>query len=917
MELSKRKLLFILFLTLIAGSIALILLYFTWYLDKYIPGLDINLQNQQTIQIQILLVVFLILTGFVVNEAYHWVKRGKRGDSADIVILGFLFVTVFFLTDDILNAIIGAFSIYLIFGIVELKEYEVLNKILMITVITYNFVFIAGIIDVIALRFNGVTLNFRDTAFSFSIWIMLILGFMMFGRKYIVVFRFLSPQYLTMFLFVIAWLAVRYISQSVEIPNLIYLFMIITNWFVYLISGPILDLLLGVKRIESTDIIEMVEDVKKSIGLKGKIKIGYGKYPILNALAYGSIFDKRIAIIAEDINSFPRDELKGIIAHELNHVKGKHTLILSLVSTIEILVFMLLKWPVTYYDYVFNPEGQPFGMFEFILINLFISVFIYVFIRVLEAKADINTKKAGLGNELAKGLYNLEGFYSSSREMGLDTMLLCDEKLLDYNRINNYSTTAEYLNDNMVYPGRLTLLSNLINSHPPSFHRIIAMYGDLNPWREAILPISLMSKNKRRKFSIEYEDSIVKYKKMANSKFIEMFGITDFADYMNKLNKRELYENAIGKMYLYLDKLNMRIGAGYLTDVQFNNDVCNPVSYLFYPIKFYSPDERFFDSIDSKNSDDAQQFYSKDVKIQISDENIATILRKNSFKLDEIKKESSLIVLNPLNVKLIHIEIGAEYFTRKNEIFKLLGLKLPNIDEIFEKMELKGDYSKRFKAFKEILKNETHYIFKDSNNELFSKSIKDYKIGFNLNTIRNTVGKEIFLKENGTIEILNFKEYRETANVLDNSINCKMNDTTENEEEQTREYKLDNVIIKKDDFSLVIHNDEISRPFEKKIFDFLIQNKIRTTIYLKKPINNQETGYLKELHLDQDDIKNDSTIKIENIQGEMKEFPVQKIEVILFSKETISLENKKDMSLSEKIIQKIIKWRKPHIIFDT
>ena len=190
MELSKRKLLFIFFLAIIAVSIALILLYFNWYINSYLIGLDdINLQNQHTIRIQILLAVFLILTGFLVNEAYHWVKRGKRGESADIVLLGFLFVTVYLLTDDILNAIIGAFSIYLILGIVELKEYEVLNKLLMITVVTYNFVFIAGIIDVVLSRFYGTTFNFRDTAFSFSIWIMLILGFMLFGRKYIVVFN--------------------------------------------------------------------------------------------------------------------------------------------------------------------------------------------------------------------------------------------------------------------------------------------------------------------------------------------------------------------------------------------------------------------------------------------------------------------------------------------------------------------------------------------------------------------------------------------------------------------------------------------------------------------------------------------------------------------------------------------------------
>ena len=113
---------------------------------------------------------------------------------------------------------------------------------------------------------------------------------------------------------------------------------------------------------------------------------------------------------------------------------------------------------------------------------------------------------------------------------------------------------------------------------------------------------------------------------------------------------------------------------------------------------------------------------------------------------------------------------------------------------------------------------------------MFSKSVKKFKIGFNLNSIRNAVGKEVFFKENGTIKIWKFEEYKETTQILDHSVNCRM---IENGEEQTREYKLDDVIIKKDDFSLVVHNDENSREFEKKIFEFLIQNKIRTTIYLK------------------------------------------------------------------------------------
>jgi Zn-dependent protease with chaperone function len=58
-------------------------------------------------------------------------------------------------------------------------------------------------------------------------------------------------------------------------------------------------------------------------------------------MAYGSIFDKRIALIAEDYKQVPEDEVKGIIAHELAHTKGKHTLILTFITTGD-LVFRML-----------------------------------------------------------------------------------------------------------------------------------------------------------------------------------------------------------------------------------------------------------------------------------------------------------------------------------------------------------------------------------------------------------------------------------------------------------------------------------------------------------------------------------------------------------------------------------------------
>jgi len=132
------------------------------------------------------LLIFYLLS---IEELYRWVKSGKRSELSDFVALLFFFFLIFFISKDVFTSIMGAFSIYLWFGIVELKDYPVLNKILIISLVTYNVIFVSGIIS--SIINNPIVVN---TAFSFSFWIILGLGFILFGRRYIVIWRFMSPQ---------------------------------------------------------------------------------------------------------------------------------------------------------------------------------------------------------------------------------------------------------------------------------------------------------------------------------------------------------------------------------------------------------------------------------------------------------------------------------------------------------------------------------------------------------------------------------------------------------------------------------------------------------------------------------------------------------------------------------------------------
>ena len=888
---------------------------------------------------QIITLLLWIFSLLLINDTFIWVKRGKRGDSFDIIILIFLFLVVYLFTDDAMNSLIGAFSIYLIFGIMELKDYEVLNKLLIITVVTYNFIFFAGLLNSYMKIFGHIDTDvIRDTAFSLSIWIMLILGFALFGRRYIVVFRFLSPNYLTMLLFIIAWLLIKFVARWFEAANdFIYLALILTNFILYLSSGPILDFTLGIKKTDNEELQKMVSEVQKQIGLEGNIRVGFGKYPILNAFAYGSIWDKRIAIIAPEIDSIPKDELRGIIAHELNHVKGKHTLILALISTIELIIFWILKWPATYYDFVFNPDDQPFTMGVFILMNIIISIFLYIFVRILEAKADQNCKKDEIGGFLAKGLYNLEGFYASGREIGLDTMLLVDEEINEYNKINNYASTAEYLFNNMYQPSRLTLLSNLMNSHPSSFHRIPSIYQDINPWKEAMLPFTLMSSRKRRNFALQYNDSRLKFKEMANLKFKEMFGIDNYANYLQKLNKMELYETLLNKTYFYVDKKNLKIGIGKIIDVEFQNDICESVHLIMSQINI--SDLNIVLTKYNLNLDQKSNFDKHIQEITLNDDQIEEIIT-NTQELfvsknmnDNNHDNKNIIRLNLLYTKIIEFDIGSIYEDKKDSFNRLLTVIIPELDfdqklndlmknstnEKDKKIDKKvlNDYNKVFKGFVKTVKHDAKFIYIDGEGKISAKSITGKKIAFNVSLIEKNINKNVFYEDKGTLKILKFSDYQKNENLLENEIVCSNELYPESpSDEKFISIKLGDTIIKMNEFSFIFHNDKSTEIYERELLNHLKNEGLRATIYLKKAVNNQETGYIQNVIMDDDIKKENRSIKIKNIQGELIDIPLKKLEVIVFAEETLIFRDKNKMSFGEKIIERIGHWRKPSKSFN-
>ncbi len=798
--------------------------------------------------------VTIILYLLTIEEFYQWAKIGKRSEMSDIVAILFFFFLIFFFSKDFLTSIMGAFSIYLWIGIYELKDYPVINKILIISLVTYNIIFIAGLLSYY--------LNdpiYINTSFAFSFWIILILGFLLFGRKYIIIWRFLSPEYLTLFLYIIAWLAVVFINQYTPLNFIInqpinllefnildfflniYFLLIIVNWAIYFISGFILDKLLGIHRVKEEEILDITTKIKNDIGIKGKVKVGFGKYPILNAMAYGSIIDKRIAIIAENINEIPKDELKGILAHELAHTKGKHTLILTLITSIDLILRMFLGIPATFYDYTFGNPQIP--LIFFIILNLGIYFILFIFVRILEGKADLKTKEVGYANELAKALYNLESFYTTGREIGLNTMLLSKEKITKDNQLLNYLSTAKYLNHSMIKPSRASLLANFIHSHPPSYYRIAAILDNkLKPGKVAILPFICLKKSKQKKYARIFEEARENFKSIATEKFKELFKIKDIPQLMHKIKRKEYYQFELQKDYIFRNLIHDNIIIGKLLDVKFTNDITDPEKYII---------------IDSKIS--------------------------------------QKILLNSSEYSHTLFNMNDQYFFQKNNPLTLINIEL-------------SDGNK-----------EGLYIFLDKDEKQIQKPIQKTKLPNSVSIVKNLKDNEIFLKTKGVVKIFKCKNVITKTKLP----NFQLEISDVQNQEKNIIYSLSELIIRPKHIYLSISKSYNFRESEINLMKWLSKQHLQIYVYLKKPVNNLELGYIQKIDVHINDIKNGLSkdkkndkiiISFNNIFGKELEIPYKEIEMISFEYNTALIQLKSETSLTSRLGFRILKKVKPERI---
>jgi hypothetical protein len=138
-------------------------------------------------------------------------------------------------------------------------------------------------------------------------------------------------------------------------------------------------------------------------------------------------------------------------------------------------------------------------------------------------------------------------------------------------------------------------------------------------------------------------------------------------------------------------------------------------------------------------------------------------------------------------------------------------------------------------------KKEGNYIFKN-NGDIISKSIKKTKLPNSINIIENFKNQYVFLKIKGVLKVFKCINVNVTTNFDDiELVLLSQNDHTQ------LSLKLKDLIIKPQSISLSISNNVNFRDSEIELINWLIKNQIFSTVYLKKPVNNIEFGYITQI----------------------------------------------------------------------
>ena len=536
----------------------------------------------------LLAIIFLL-------ELRKYLKYRSFPDLMELSGVGVMASGLFALTGDLLLAGLAGILALMIIGSFEVRENLIWFKMMVTFTISYGFFFIMVVLGFLTTKvfpslgdaFKQILISlglspninvnqfFVGIGYNLILWIMILTAFIVFGKKFIVVTRFISPQMVYLVLYLVALLLIL----QLNLPDIAkYLAIFATNIIIYLVSGPLLTFLFGIQPLEDERAEKIIKEVQMEIPTPIR-KIGIVKAPILNAFAYGPWFDQRIAYIASDLDQFSDAEIRGITAHELAHVGRKHTLLLLALTAVELAIKAAIDAPSTYWEYVLG-TNQTWDFLSFWLFNIILFAFLLTFVKMLEGQADKITREKGFGIDLAESLYRLEGFYYGiAGEIGFNTQLMTGKTRSKDEDIRFMGDQAYYLYRNLS-PSRMTCFMNLIASHPLTTIRL-AMQVDnsIGAVKAGFMIWLLLIPGLRKRTIKKLQENNQKLADLLSKKYIRDFGTIE--DYLEITFEEEWAKYYVGRHVLAKPWLSQGVAHwGKITGFNRTKNIVSPIELV-------------------------------------------------------------------------------------------------------------------------------------------------------------------------------------------------------------------------------------------------------------------------------------------------------------------------------------------------